>query len=149
VNEAEDNKQRSGRLYFEMFGNGHYPAADELMSADCVSYGPGGPPQIGTDGIKRQAVLLRTAIPDLQVTLNDQIAEGDRVASRWTGSGTHTGPLQLLTGTIGPTSNHISFDEIRIDRHVGGHIIESWFIPDRFTFWQQLGLLPASGPQSH
>ena len=147
VSEAEENKARSSRLYFEVFGNGNYAAADQLMTADCVSHGAGSPPQIGTEGIKRQAVLLRTAIPDLHVTLNDQVAEGDRVASRWTGSGTHTGPLQFPTGTIAPTGNHISFDEIRIDRHVDRHIAESWFIPDRFTLWQQLGLLPRPGAQ--
>jgi hypothetical protein len=44
----------------------------------------------------------------------------------------------------GRKRQNISFDEIRIDRHVGGSIVESWWIPDRFTLWQQLGLLPAS-----
>jgi predicted ester cyclase len=142
MSEVEENKERSWRLYFEVFGNGNYAAADELMASACVSHAARNTPQGGTDGIKRQAVLLRTAIPDLHVTLHEQVAEGDRVASRWTGSGTHTGPLQLPTGTIGPTVNHISFDEIRIDRHVRGRIAESWFIPDRFTLWQQFGLLP-------
>jgi hypothetical protein len=87
--------------------------------------------------------MLRTAIPDLRITLNDQFGEADRVVSRWTGSGTHTGPLNLPTSTLAGTGHGISFDEIRIDRHVGGRIGESWWIPDRFTLWTQLGLLPA------
>jgi predicted ester cyclase len=141
--ELDANKERSRRLYEEIFGKGNYGRADELMAAAIINHGPGSAPEPGTEGIKRQAVLLRTAIPDLQITLNDQFGEGDRVVSRWTGSGTHTGPLNLPTGTLDGTGNPISFDEIRIDRHAGGRIAESWWIPDRFTLWAQLGLLPA------
>jgi predicted ester cyclase len=140
--DLEANLRRSRRLYQEVFGKGNYSAADELMAADIINHGAASPPIPGTDGIKRQAALLRTAIPDLHVALNDQFGHGDRVVSRWTGSGTHTGPLNLPTRTVAATGNSISFDEIRIDRHDGGRIAESWWIPDRFTLWQQLGLLP-------
>jgi predicted ester cyclase len=141
--EVDTNKERSRRLYEEIFGKGNYTAADDLMATDVVNHGPGSPPVPGTGGIKRQAALLRTAIPDLRATLNDQFGHDDRVVSRWTGSGTHSGPLTLPTGTLAGTGRSISFDEIRIDRHAGGRIAESWWIPDRFTLWQQLGLLPA------
>ena len=137
---------RSRRLYEDIFGAGKYDVADELMAADTVNHGPGVPPTLGTEGIKRQAVLLRTAIPDLRTVLNDQFGQDDRVVSRWTGSGTHAGPLNLPTGIVAGTGRSISFDEIRIDRHEGGRIVESWWIPDRFTLWQQLGLLPAPSP---
>jgi len=140
------NKERSQRLYNEIFGKGNFAAADELMAADIVNHGPGSPPVPGTEGIKRQAALLRTAMPDLEVILNDQLGEGGRVASRWTGRGTHTGPLNLPAGPVLATGNAISFDEIRIDRHAGGRIVESWWIPDRFSLWSQLGLLPAAPP---
>jgi len=144
------HKALSRRLYEEVFGLGQLGAADEIMTAECVSHGPGAPPAIGTDGIKRQAMLLRTAFPDLRVTLEDQVGEGDRVASRWTGSGTHTGPLALPAGPVPPTGVAIAFEEIRIDRFANARIVESWFLPDRFTLWQQLGLLavtrPGSGP---
>ena len=139
------NKERSYRLYDEVFGKGNYAAADELMAVNILNHGPGVPPASGTEGIKRQAELLRTALPNLAVILNDQVAEGDRVASRWTGRGTHTGPLNLPTGALPATGNNISFDEIRIDRYADGRIVESWWIPDRFTLWMQLGLLPAAG----
>jgi predicted ester cyclase len=82
------------------------------------------------------------------VTLDDQVAEGDRVTSRWKGSGTHSGPLMMPAGTIPPTGRSITFDEIRIDRCAGGRIVESWFIPDRLGLWQQLGLIPAPAPPS-
>ena len=137
------NMERSRRLYEEVFGKGNCDVADELMAADIVNHGPGVPPVLGTDGIKRQAILLRTAIPDLGVALNDQFGAVDRVVSRWTGSGTHAGPLNLPTGPVRATGNSVCFDEIRIDRYADGRIVESWWIPDRFTLWQQLGLLPA------
>lgn len=135
------SKERSRRLYVEIFGLGNFEAADELLAADVVNHGPGVPPTVGSEGIKRQAALLRTAFPDLRVTLDDQFGEGDRVVSRWTGSGTHSGRLTLPALTLEPTGTSISFGEIRIDRHSGGRIVESWFLPDRFTLWQQLGLL--------
>ena len=144
TDEVVVNQGRSRCLYEEVFGRGNYAAADDLMAADTVNHGPGSPPVLGTDGIKRRAALLRTAIPDLRATLNDQFGHGDRVVSRWTGSGTHSGPLTLPAGTVAGSGQRISFDEIRIDRHAGGRIVESWWIPDRFTLWQQLGLLPAS-----
>ena len=135
------NKDLARRLYEEVFGRGNLEAADEIMSADCVSHGPGSPPQVGTEQIKRQALLLRTAIPDLVAVLNDQVEENDRVASRWTGRGTFTGPLTLPAGPVEPTGRAVSFDEIRIDRVADGRIVESWFIPDRFRLWQQMGVL--------
>lgn len=138
----EEHKATSRRLYEEVFGRGNLVAADEILDAQAVSHGPGTPPNVGSDQIKRQAMLLRTAMPDLQVILNDQLAEGDRVASRWTGRGTHTGQLNLMGTSVAPTGREIVFDEIRIDRYAGGRIVESWFIPDRMTLWQQLGLLP-------
>lgn len=139
----EQNKAMSRRLYIEVFGRGNVDAADEILAADCISHGPGTPPTIGTAQIKRQAGVLRTAIPDLQTELEDQLAEGDRVASRWRGSGTHTGPLLMPGLSLPPTNRSIAFSEIRIDRFAAGRIVESWFLPDRLTLWQQLGIVPA------
>ncbi len=78
----KENKALSRRLYEEVFGHGNLAAADEVLALDCVSHGPGVPPVVGTEGITRQAMLLRSAMPDLESTLQDQLAEGDRMASR-------------------------------------------------------------------
>jgi predicted ester cyclase len=139
----DGRKRLAARLYLEIFGEGRLETADEILAADIVSHGPGTPPRIGRDGIKQQAVVLRTAIPDLAVALEDQLADGDRVASRWLGTGTNTGPMPLPGGDLMPTGSPIEFAEIRIDRFVGDQIVESWFIPDRFSVWQQLGLIRA------
>lgn len=141
----ESNSAASRRLYEEVFGRGNFDVANEIMAADAVSHGPGSPPLVGTDQIKRQAALLRAAFPDLKTTLEDQFAAGDRVCSRWSGKGTHTGDLRMPGFALPPTGNAIAFEEIRIDRHAGGRIVESWFLPDRFTLWLQLGLIAAPG----
>lgn len=62
---VEQNQARSRRLYEEVFGRGNLEAADEILDAGCVSHGAGAPPTTGTEQIKRQATLLRTAMPDL------------------------------------------------------------------------------------
>jgi len=139
----EGNKALSCRLHVEVFGHGSLAATDEILALDCVSHGPDVPPVVGAEDIKRQATLLWAAMPDLQSILQDQLAEGDRVASHWAGSGTHTGPPTLPTGTVPTTGRRTAFDEIGIDRYADGRIVESWFIPDRTTLWQQLGVLPA------
>ena len=138
----EDNKAKSARLYVEVFGRGNLAAADEILAPDHVAHAADAPPRIGADGIKGQAMVLRTAIPDLESVLMDQVAEGDRVVSRWLGRGTNTGELRLFGQVIPPSGNHVEFGEIRIDRFEDGRIAESWFIPDRFALWQQLGLIP-------
>jgi predicted ester cyclase len=129
----EDMKDLSRRLYLEVFGAGTFDAADEIMAPDTVNHGPGTPPDVGTIFIKQQAAVLRGAIPDLRVDLADQLAEGDRVACRWLGSGTNTGALRLPTGSVPPTGRPVAFSEIRIDRYHRGRIVESWFLPDRLT----------------
>jgi predicted ester cyclase len=146
VMSLDENKALAKRLYIEVFGAGNMGAADEILAPDCVSHAADAPPMIGPDQIKRQAFVLRGAIPDLVSTLEDQVAEGDRVASRWIGSGTNTGALMLPTGAIPATGKTIRFGELRIDRFANGRIVESWFIPDRLALWQQLGVLPAPAP---
>jgi predicted ester cyclase len=141
----DENKALARRLYVEVFGAGNMAAADEILAPDCVSHAADSPPLIGPEQIKRQALALRGAMPDFTAILEDQLAEGDRVASRWNGTGTHTGAMVLPTGTIPPSGKAIQFGEIRIDRFAGGRIVESWFIPDRLSLWQQLGLIPTPG----
>jgi predicted ester cyclase len=138
----EANKALSRRLYDEVFGNGNLEAADEILGPDALSHG-GGVTNIGPEQIKRQAMLLRTAIPDLATTLKLQFADGDLVVSHWLGTGTFTGALMRPTSPLQGSGQAIAFEELRIDRFDGGRIVESWFIPDRMTLWQQMGLVQA------
>ena len=134
-------KGMAQQLYARVFGAGDLAAADEYLAPDCITHAGDASPTTGSDSIRQQALVLRTAIPDLVTTLEDQLADGDRVASRWTGSGTHSGPLVLPGGAIPPSGRPIRFGEIRIDRFADGRIVESWLIPDRFALWVQLGLI--------
>lgn len=111
-----ENKELARRLYVEVFGGGNLAAADEILDAACLDHGPGMPPMVGTSLIKRQATALRGAMPDFTTMLEDQLAEGDRVASRWRGSGTFTGEFRTPAATLPPSGKSISFTEIRIDR---------------------------------
>jgi predicted ester cyclase len=135
-------KALAARLYVDVFGRGDLATADALLAPDAISHGPGTPPTVGAAGIKAQAMILRTAIPDLTVELEDQVEEGDRVTSRWRATGHQTGPLRLPGATVEPAGTAIEFSEIRIDRFEGERIVESWFLPDRFSLWRQLGLIP-------
>jgi predicted ester cyclase len=147
---TEEHKALSRRLYLEVFGAGNMAAADEILAPDCVSHAAGAPPRVGTDGIKQQAAMLRGMIPDLETTLEDQLAEGDRVASRWRATGTTAGmpsaPGAAQAQPAMPAAKHIDFTEMRIDRFENGRIVESWFIPDRATVWEQLGMAPSGNP---
>jgi predicted ester cyclase len=138
----DHNKQTSRELYEAVFGRGELQAADRYLALDCVSHAPGLPPVSGTEPIKLQAGILRTAFPDLTPTLLGQVAEGDRVASHWRGEGTHTGPMSMPGGAaLPPTGRHVAFEEMRIDRFADGRIGESWFIPDRLGLMAALGVL--------
>ena len=89
------------------------------------------------------AATLRSMLMMLARSRNRSLPGNVASISRWRGTGTHAGPLQLPSGPLAPTGNHIDFGEIRIDRHAGDRIVESWFIPDRMGLWHQLGLLPS------
>ena len=141
VMHSAPNMAASRRLYEEVFGRGHVEVADEILAPDIVSHGPGSPPVVGTEQIKRQAMVLRGAFPDLTIELADQFASGDRVCSRWSARGTHTGELRMPGVEVPATGRPIGFEEIRIDRFAEGSIVESWFIPDRFSLWLALGLI--------
>jgi predicted ester cyclase len=133
-------KERSRTLCVELFGKGNVNVAHEIMAPGVVSHGPGAMATKGEGTIIRQALFLRRAMPDLQVSCEDQVAEGDRVTTRWSATGTHTGPLTLPGETVEPTGRTITFSETRIDRYDGETIVESWITPDPHSAWQKIRL---------
>ena len=82
--------------------------------------------------------------PDARVTVEDQVAEGDKVVSRWTATGTHTGDLM---GTA-PTGRSIEIPGITISRFSGGKIAEDWYQSDDLGMMQQLGVIPSEETSS-
>jgi len=81
----------------------------------------------------------RAAAPDLRVTIDDMIAEGDKVALRWTTHGTERGPLRTPLGIAPPTDRPISIPGVNIFRIANGQIAEEWIVWDTISWAQQLG----------
>jgi steroid delta-isomerase-like uncharacterized protein len=137
---AEENKALARRLIEEMFNRGNLDAADEIFAPDHVNHDPGSPEEIrGPEGFKSYVGVYRTAFPDLRITIEDQVAEGDKVVTRWTASGTHQGDLM----GIAPTGRRATVTGITIDRISGGKVEETWTNFDAMGMMQQLGVIPS------
>ena len=110
---------------------------DEVCALQLVAHIPGSAQPIGRKGFKQFASLFYLAFPDLRHTVEDQVAEGDKVVNRLKVQGTHRGPFQGLA----PTGKQVKFTDIMITRIEGEKIMELWAQFDVLDLWQQLGLL--------
>ena len=137
---TETNKTVSRRFFDEAFSKGQLNVLDEIIAKDHVNSGPGSLPGLptGPEGTKQLVTVYRNAFPDVHFTIDEQIAEGEKVTTRWTAHGTHQGELAGLPAT-GKSS---TVTGIAIDRIVNGKIAESWGIFDQFGMMQQLGVIP-------
>jgi predicted ester cyclase len=110
---------------------------DEACALQLVAHIPGSAQPMGREGFKQFASLFYLAFPDLRHTVEDQVAEGDKVVSRLKVQGTHQGPFQGM----GPTGKQVKFTDIMITRIEDEKIMELWAQFDVLGLWQQLGLL--------
>ena len=139
---AEQNKALVRRLMEEVFNRGDISLVDELFAPDFVEHEelpPGIPP--GREAVKQLPTIFRSAFPDFKATIDDIIAEGDKVAIRMTWSGTHKGEFM----GIPPTGQSVSFGVFDIIRIAGGRVVEHWGQMDNMDMMQQLGVIPAPG----
>jgi steroid delta-isomerase-like uncharacterized protein len=117
----EENKNAVGRMFEEVMNQGNLQAVDELVADDYrLTDPPGFPP--GKEGLRALATMYRTGAPDLHMTVEDMIAEGDQVAVRWTATGTQTGEMMGLP----PTGQKLQFRAVSWLRMKGGKIAEEW-----------------------
>jgi len=136
---TEDNKALVRRFYGEGV---HNPALfDELLAPTYVLHFPGSPPITGIEQAKQLMAAYTSAFPDLQLTTEDMVAEGNKVAIRNTWRGIHQGAFQGLP----PTGKHVTFTGTDVFHVVGGKIVEQWADLDALGLMQQLGGLPAMG----
>lgn len=120
--------------YCVAFTNGDLAALDDLVAPDVIDHSAyDGQPE-GIAGYREFSQLWKTAFPDLEITLHDTIEEGDRVAYRFTLSGTHRGTFH----GIEPTGRRITLDAMSIARIVGGRIVEEWFMTDGAKLLDQI-----------
>jgi steroid delta-isomerase-like uncharacterized protein len=137
----DDNKAII-RAYVETVWNQHQlDRADEFMAPDFLDHAslPGQAP--GLQGATNKWAMYQTGLPDLRVTINDLVAEGDKVGVRRTYQGTHGGELL----GVPPIGRHMQIGGISIFRLAGGKIAESWEQVNLLAMMQQLGALPTPG----
>jgi steroid delta-isomerase-like uncharacterized protein len=139
---VEENKAVARRWFEDLFNAGNLEVADEITASDHVNHDPTLPDiPTGPEGQKQVVNLYRGAFTNAHISVEDQLAEGDRVATRWTGSGTHQGELM----GVAPTGNQVTITGITINRVSGGKIAESWTNYDALGMMQQIGAVAEPG----
>lgn len=119
---------------------GNIDVIDEVVGSGYIGYDPSAPEPIrGPAGAKIQIQQYIDGFPDGRITVDDQIAEGDKVASRWTARGTQTGEV----AGIAPTGKGVTVSGLTISRLDNGMVVEEWTTWDTLGMLVQLGAVPA------
>ena len=139
---TKENKAIVRRWYEEGFTKGNLAAVDELIATDFVDHNQPAPGLAGgLEGTKEVITMMRTAFPDFRITVEDMVAEGDKVVARVTARATHKGEFM----GIAPTGKQAAIEVIDIVRIAGGKMVERWGIFDQLGLMQKLGVVPPPG----
>jgi steroid delta-isomerase-like uncharacterized protein len=137
---TEENKANNRRIYEEVWNGGNLAVVDELFAANSVFHDPSttlhGPAEF-----KAYVTMYRNAFPDTDFTIEDVIAEGDKVVTRWIARGTHKGELQ----GIPPTGKQVAVTGMVATHLSNGKLVEGWSNFDALGMLQQLGVIPSMG----
>ena len=139
---TEQNKAMARQMIEDVFNRGDMSRFDEYLAPDFVEREelPPGLPG-GREGVQQLIAILHSAFPDFRATIDDLVAEGDRVVVRHTWTGTHRGEFM----GVPPTGKSVSFGVIDILRIAGGKVVEHWGLMDSMSLMQQLGASPPPG----
>jgi steroid delta-isomerase-like uncharacterized protein len=137
---AEQNKALTVRFVEELFNRGNMGIIGEIFAPDFIEREqlPPGIPD-GSEGVKVLTSMLRSAFPDFKATIDDILAEGDKVVIRMTWSGTQKGEFMGVPAT----GKRVSIGVIDIIRIANGKVVEHWGQMDSMSLMQQLGAIPA------
>jgi len=138
---SERNKELVRRLIDEAVNKGNLAVADELIATDYIYHEATAGEKRGRDGFRHLIITYRTAFSRVRVTIDQQIAEGDLVATRWTATGTHRG--EFLGAP--PTNHRVSVQGILISRIADGKVAEEFECYDALGMMRQLGAVKAWG----
>jgi steroid delta-isomerase-like uncharacterized protein len=133
---SEENKALCRRLVEEGWNKHNLALLDELY-ADCVYYNPA-TGEIKGEALKQFLASMLAAFPDIRFTIEDLVAEGDKVVTRWSCTGTHRGEFMGLA----PTGKQVPVSGMNISRIVEGKVVEERVELDTLRFFQQLGAIP-------
>ena len=134
----EENKAKTRQVVEEFWNQGNMALFDKIWATNFVNHDPFHPHVSDREGYKQWVIIVRTAFPDFKITIEDMIAEGDKVVVRWTFRGTQKGELP----GIPPTGKQVTQMGININRIADGKVVESWRSADDFGLLQQLGVIP-------
>ena len=135
---SEENKSVVRRWYAEVTNQGKLEVADELLASEYVCHDPNSESgEVRADALKESVGYFRNALTDMRFEIEDMIAEGDKVVTRWTLRGTHNGELF----GVGPTGEQVAMSGIVISRVTEGKIVEEWDEYDLLGLMRQLGAI--------
>jgi steroid delta-isomerase-like uncharacterized protein len=137
-----DTHKALSRRFTELFNADDPADADDVFAPDVVFHGITAEDVHGREAFKAFLAAYRAAFPDNESTVEDQVAEGDRVVTRWRARGTHAGPLGALPATGRP----VDVAGVTIERIADGRIAEVWVVRDELGLLRQLGAVPAPAP---
>jgi steroid delta-isomerase-like uncharacterized protein len=141
---AASNRALIQRFYDEGWNGNNLDVYDELVTDDFVDHQaiPGLP--AGREGFKQLNVMFKSAFPDVWVDVDNIVAEDDKVACRWTSTGTHTGQFIEFP----PSGKHAQWRSVGFFRVEDGKIREHWGIPDLLGLLIQIGVIPPPNAES-
>jgi steroid delta-isomerase-like uncharacterized protein len=143
---AVENKEKARRLYEEAFGQGQPEVVDEVLHSDFVCHDPNSETgEIrGAETLKGEIEYFQNAFPDFFYRVEDQVAEGDKVTTRYTMGGTHQGEFFGVPGS----GKRIEISGINVDRFdESGKMVEEWASYDLLGAMRQAGAMPEAGQQ--
>jgi steroid delta-isomerase-like uncharacterized protein len=135
---TEQNKS-AVRHFNDAFNAGDLDSAITVFAPNAIVHNSGAPDPLNVEGFKQFGGVFLTAFPGGQLTVEELIEENDKVVSRVTYRGTHTGDMM----GIPPTGKSVTVSATIIDQFANGKIVESWRLFDQMSMMQQLGVIPA------
>ena len=129
------------RFVEEVINHGRLDAADELVESDFIELDPLPGQRQGREGLKEVIGMMRAGFPDIHWVINETVAAGDKVVTRFTWTGTHRG---VFLG-IPATNKEVTVHGVVIDRLNAGRMADSRILMDTFSLMQQLDVIPAPG----
>ena len=140
---AEEYRRLARRFVEDVWDKGDLAAVEEVFARDVVDHHAVWPAP-GVEGQKQLLTAFRTTFPDLHVTADDILVDGDRIVVRWTACGTHQGELLGIPAT----GKQVTITGIDILRIADGKIVERWAEDNGLALMQQLGVVPSPGQAS-